>query len=87
MSGLKIDEPGPQPTDPEALIRGLELELITKRASWQKMRARRSTWRALSLLFLFVVLVGALLAYFYFSSEMSHRGGESPSAERVERKR
>jgi len=85
MSGLKIDEPGPQPTDPEALIRGLELELITKRVSWQKAQAKRNTWRALSLLFFFVVLVGALLAYFYFSTEMSRRGGESPSAERIER--
>ena len=87
MSGLKKDEPEPFPADPEALTRGLELELITKRASWQKMRARRSTWRALSLFFLLAVLVGALLAYFYFSTEMSHRGGESPSAERIERNR
>ena len=87
MSGLKKDEPEPPPADPEALTRELELELITKRASWQKMRATRSTWRALSLLFLFVVLVGALLVYFYFSTEMSHRSGESPSAERIERNR
>ena len=87
MSGLKKDEPEPSPADPEALTRGLELELITKRVSWHKMRARRSTWRALSLLFLFVVLVGALLAYFYFSTEMSRRGRESPSAERIERNR
>jgi len=84
MSGLKRNEPEPSPADPEALTRGLELELITKRLSWQKMRVRRSTWRALSLLFLFVVLVSALLAYFYFSTEMSRRGGESPSAERIE---
>ena len=87
MSGLKRDEPEPSPADPEALTRGLELELITKRLSWQKMRVRRSTWRALSLLFLFVVLVSALLAYLYFSTEMSRRGGESPSAERIERNR
>ena len=87
MSGLKKDEPEPPPADPEALTRELELELITKRASWQKMRARRSTWHALRLLFLFVVLVGALLVYFYFSAEMSHRSGESPSAERIERNR
>jgi len=87
MSGLKRNEPEPSPADPEALTRGLELELITKRLSWQKMRVRRSTWRALSLLFLFVVLVSALLAYFYFSTEMSRRGGESPSAERIERNR
>ena len=87
MSGLKRDEPEPSPADPEALTRGLELELITKRLSWQKMRVRRSTWRALSLLFLFVVLVSALLTYLYFSTEMSRRGGESPSAERIERNR
>ena len=36
----KKDEPEPSPADPEALTRGLELELITKRASWQKMRAQ-----------------------------------------------
>lgn len=74
----------PSAADPEALARGLELELIMKRASWQKMQARRSTWRALSFLFLFLVLVGALVAYFYFSTEMSQRRGESSSAERVE---
>ena len=88
MSGLKRDdEPLLSPADPEALTRGLELELITKRVSWEKMRARRSTWRALSLLFLFVVLVSALLAYFYFSTEMSRRDRESPSAERIDRNR
>jgi hypothetical protein len=87
MSGLKKDEPEPPPADPEALTRELELELITERASWQKMRATRGTWRALSLLFLFVVLVSALLVYFYFSAEMSHRSGESSSAERIERNR
>ena len=87
MPALKKPEPEPPPADPEALTRGLELELITKRASWQKMRARRSMWRALSLFFLLAVLVGALLAYFYFSTEISRRGGESPSAERIERNR
>ena len=87
MPAFKKDESEPSPADPEVLTRGLELELIAKRVSWQKMRARRSTWRALSLLFLFVVLVSALLAYFYFSTEMSRRGGGSPSAERIERNR
>jgi hypothetical protein len=85
MSGLKKDEPEPPTPDPKALLRGLELQLITKRVSWQKARARHSGWRTLSFLFLFVVLIGALLAYFYFSMEMSRRGGESPSAERIER--
>jgi hypothetical protein len=87
MSAPEKAEPEPSAPDPEALMRGLELELITKRASWQKMRARRGTWRALSFLFLFLVLVGVLLAYFYFSTEMGNGRGESPSAERIERNR
>ena len=37
--------------------------------------------------FFFLVLVGALLAYFYFSMQMSRRDRESPSAERIERDR
>ena len=84
MSAPEKAEPEPSAADPEALAKALELELIMKRASWQKMRARRGTWRALSFLFLFLVLVGALLAYFYFSMQMSNRGRESPSAERIE---
>jgi hypothetical protein len=83
MSAPEEAQPKPE-TDPDALARALELELIMKRASWQKMRARRGTWRALSFFFLFLVLLGALLAYFYFSTQMSHRGGESPSARKIE---
>jgi hypothetical protein len=74
-------------SDPRDLEKALELELIAKRASWQKMRARRGTWRALSFLFLFLVLLGALLAYFYFSMAMNRRSGNSPSAERMESER
>jgi hypothetical protein len=74
----------PEAADPDALAKALELELIMKRASWQKIRARRGTWRALSVLFLFFVILGALVAYFYFSTQMSHRGRVPPSSERVE---
>lgn len=84
MSAPEKIEPEPAAADPEALAKALELELIMKRAAWQKMQARRGTWRALSFLFLFLVILGSLLAYFYFSMEMSHRSGESPSTERTE---
>jgi hypothetical protein len=84
MSAPEKAEPEPSAADPEALARALELELIMKRASWQKIRARRGTWRALSFLFLFFVILGALVAYFYFSTQMSQRDRESSSAERVE---
>ncbi|MEO8045332.1 MAG: hypothetical protein ABI674_10550 [Spartobacteria bacterium] len=76
------EEPKPnRETDPEALARALELELIMKRASWQKLQARRGTWRALSFFFLFLVILGALFAYFYFATAIPRHGGEKPAAE------
>ncbi len=74
-------------TDPDVLARELELELIMKRASWQKMQARRGTWRALSFLFLFLVILGALLAYFYFATAVPRHGGAKPDAEAAESNR
>ena len=81
MSGTEKGEPKRE-TDPEAVAKALELELIMKRASWKKIQARRGTWRILSFLFLFLVILGALLAYFYFVSEMRQPG--RPAAESVE---
>ncbi len=77
----------PRETDPDALARALELELIMKRASWQKMQARRGTWRALSFLFLFLVILGALLAYFYFATAVPPPGGERPAPGEAEASR
>ncbi|HEY3662070.1 MAG TPA: hypothetical protein VGL24_02855 [Chthoniobacterales bacterium] len=86
MSQAENKQPNRE-TDPEALGRALEMELIMKRASWQKMRERRGTWRALSFLFLFLVILGALLAYFFFAYAMPRPEGEKPAAERVESSR
>ncbi|HEX5177475.1 MAG TPA: hypothetical protein VFV83_10620 [Chthoniobacteraceae bacterium] len=87
MSAPEKPKPELFADDPEALARALELELIAQRAAWEKMRARYRAWRALSFLFLFLVLVGVLMAYFYFSTQMNNRRGESPSGERVENSR
>lgn len=83
MSAPEEAEPK-QESDPEALAKALELELIMKRASWQKLQARRGTWRTLSFLFLFLVILGALLAYFYFTTAVRQQRGERPAAEQVE---
>ncbi len=83
MSPREETEPNRE-TDPDALAKALELELIIKRASWQKTKARRGTWRALSFLFLFLVMLGALLAYFYFRAEVRQHGREAPAAGQVE---
>lgn len=86
MSGPEETKPNRE-TDPDALARALELELIMKRASWQKMQGRRNTWRALSFFFLFLVILGAFLAYFYFATVVPRRSGEKPAAAGAENSR
>ena len=59
----------PEPPDPEQLLRMLDLELIQQRAARQQLAARRNSRRALSFLFLFLILAGAAVAaYFAFAS-------------------
>ena len=67
-------------TDPDALTKVLEMELALKRATWQRTRSQRGTWRALSILFLLLVIAGALVAYFYFAPTLIRRGESTPSS-------
>jgi hypothetical protein len=53
----------PEPADPEGVARMLELELMRQRATRAKAPYRRL--RAASLIFLFVVILGTLLAFCY----------------------
>ena len=57
-----------QEIDPAQLAQLLEIELIQKRAEWQTAKTRRSGRRALSLFFLFLVVLAAMLAYFFLLS-------------------
>ncbi|MBA3883105.1 MAG: hypothetical protein H0X73_10420 [Chthoniobacterales bacterium] len=59
---------GGSDTDPARLAQLLEVELIQKRAAWQRAAALRGTLRMLSFLFVFIVIAGALLAFFVFFS-------------------
>jgi len=71
-------------TDPTAVTQALDLELIRQHALREKAKARRRTWRALSFLFLLLVLLGALFACFYLLPELTHGhspGPASPAAE------
>jgi hypothetical protein len=62
--------PAPRETDPDKLAKLLEIELMQKRASWQQAKARRSTFRTMSFLFLFLVILAAFAAfYFLLTSE------------------
>lgn len=73
-------EPTPPAADPEALTKALEVELMLKRASWQKAKAKRGTWRALSFFFLLLIILGALFAWFYLASALRHREDEPARA-------
>ena len=55
-------------TNPPDLEQLLEIELMQKRAGWKQAKARRGNLRALSFFFLFLVVVGALLGFFYLMS-------------------
>ncbi len=59
----------PEPVDPEHTLRMLELEMMQQRARRKQASARRGSLRAVSFLFLFLVILGAVAAaYFAFTS-------------------
>jgi hypothetical protein len=78
---------GPSSDNPEALANALELELVAKRAAWERERARRGTWRALSLLFLLLVILSTLLALFYFLPDLRSREGKTARPAKTENSR
>jgi hypothetical protein len=55
----------PEPTDPEQLVRLLEIELAQKRAARQRAGSPFRGFRMASFVFLFAVILGALLAFYY----------------------
>ena len=68
----------PEETDPEKVAQLLDLELMQKRAEWQQKKARRGGLRALSFLFLFIVIAAALVGFFLFFD--TERGREIQSS-------
>ncbi len=65
--------------DPDELTRLLEMELLQKRAAWKRASARHSNIRTVSLLVLFVMIVGALFAFFLMFSTVSERRANQPA--------
>ena len=75
---LTEKQPSNVATDPDALAKMLDMELALKRQQWQQRRAQRGTWRSLSILFVVLVIAGALAAYFYFA--MTYRPAREPAS-------
>lgn len=57
--------------DPEQVTRLLELELAQKRAAWAEAGARRQKVRTASFLFLALIVLGALVAFFLLFTRLS----------------
>jgi hypothetical protein len=55
-----------EPDDPENAMRMIELELMRQRAARQQAGTPYRGLRAVSLLFLVAVILGALFAFYYF---------------------
>jgi len=74
----------PEPVDPEYTLRMLEIEMMQQRARRKQASARRGNLRAVSFLFLFLVILGAAVAaYFAFTSgrvdELRNRADAVPT--------
>ena len=54
-----------EPSDPDELLRRIDLELAQQRAARQHAPSPYRGFRVASFVFLFAVIVGALLAFYY----------------------
>jgi hypothetical protein len=67
-------------SDAEKLARLLEIELIQKRASWKQAGERNQRFRTFSFLFLFVLIVGCIIGFFFaFSRVNQERTNQRPA--------
>jgi hypothetical protein len=67
-------------TDPQKISQLLELQLAQKRAEWKRAGARYRTLRSLSFLFLFLIIVGGLFAFFLIFSRVNEGRASRPNA-------
>jgi hypothetical protein len=66
-------------TEPGDLARVLELELLAKRATWQRANGRHRIIRGLSVLFLFIMILHAVGAFFLVLLRAKEEAANRPS--------
>ncbi|MEY2487715.1 MAG: hypothetical protein QOG67_1396 [Verrucomicrobiota bacterium] len=68
-------------SNPDELTQLLELELMRKRAAWQETAARNRRLKTASILFLFVIVMAALVGFYLaFSRVNEQRSQQHPNA-------
>ena len=75
----------PEPNDPDQILRLIDIELAQKRAARERAPAPFRGFKMASFIFLFAVILGAVLAFYYvFISggldEMRSRNQSQPTA-------
>jgi hypothetical protein len=75
----------PEPTDPDQVMRLLEIELAQSRAARQRGGSPYRGFRMASFVFLFAVVIGAILAFYYVFvagglDDLRGRGSGRPTA-------
>jgi hypothetical protein len=77
-----MPDPGGKPEsnirDPEQLRRLIDLELAQKRVGWEKAATRRRKLRLASFLFLFVLIIGSLFAFFVLFTRVNQERANAP---------
>jgi hypothetical protein len=68
----------PGANSPEELSRLLEIELIQKRAEWQRASERNKNVKTLSLLFLFLVFMAGLGVFYYTFTKVNAERPHAP---------
>ena len=68
-----------QDIDPEQFAKMLELELIQKRAQLKQAAGRRSARRAGTLGFIFLILIGCVIAFLFLYSKANEERANRPA--------
>ncbi len=72
---VKLD---PKTAEAEQLTRLLELELLQKRTSWKQAKQRNKSLRSAAFLFLFLLITGCFLGFFFAYTRVSERRAKPP---------
>lgn len=79
----------PDPTDinrdPDKLALLLDIELMQKRAEWKRAAAARQSLRVGAVLFLLVVIAGAIAAYFFYMADAPTPRSNAPATQEATR--
>ena len=82
MNGGETQTSQPVGNDPEELSRLLEIELMQKKALWQQKTARNKSLKSLSIMFLFLMVMGGLAAFYFVF--MQAKEGRQPRTQTID---